>query len=134
MHPSKFRLMAAPDRSETAVEIEKLLRDGRSVGSPFLEIGVDDYKNPTKMWVEGHDGRGRSDAIKAINGDSVRIPVHIFFKQRTAEIRARHITLDMLNFLNEPGCAREKSTSVVGMDISLFYLMGKSIHPSDASI
>ena len=72
------------------------LDDGGALGAPFLNISIPrgwregDLSDKAK--VKGHEGRNRMLAVLKSEGDKP-VEVHLFF---TSEIRARHLTKDMI--------------------------------------
>ena len=91
---------------------------GHPIGSPFLDILFDE-DNRMVARVYAHEGRGRAAAVQKLYGD-IPMLVHGFPHGHYGEMRARHITLEMLNgFRREavpekskiiregPNCARQ---------------------------
>ena len=89
--PSVFlKLAHKEDRTEDAAKIEKLVKQGQSIASPFIELnGYDpDSIEDTKLRVVGHEGRARMLVISRDVGD-IPVPVQFFVR---GGIRARHLT------------------------------------------
>lgn len=124
--PSKFREYAtASDRSETARELEQLMRQGNAIASPFLSIDIDgDPEAPTRVKVTGHEGRARSDAFKAINGD-IPMPVHIF----PSGLRSRDLPDSFFAWIEKHGMTAERSTVAVKPKATLYYCSGREVKP-----
>ncbi len=109
MTPSKFRSLAlAADRSDDASNIEKLMRDGKAIGTPTLYCDFDgDIEEPGEIKVKGHEGRARSDAFRAINGN-IPMPVQLHFY---GGIRARMLSKDFIKNIAENGLLPERGVS-----------------------
>jgi len=89
MTPAEFlRLALLTCRYRSADDIEQMIRDGRAVGQPFLNVK---WLPEQKCWqVIDHDGRNRAKAIQRIDPNAL-IPVHIF----PQHLRARQLTPEM---------------------------------------
>lgn len=124
--PSKFREYAtASDRSDTAKELEQLMRQGRATASPFLLIDIDgEPEAPIRVKVVGHEGRARSDAFKAIAGD-VPMPVHVFPKG----LRARDLPDSFFAWIEKHGMMAERSTVAVKPKATLYYCGEREVKP-----
>lgn len=123
--PSKFRMLAvAADRSDTAADLVKLMKDGKSVAVPWLDIDIigDDPSNPEKVKVTGHEGRARADAFKTINGD-VYMPVQL----HPIGLRARHLSPEFFKWIEEHGIVAERSGHVVKPDAKMYYWNGETV-------
>jgi hypothetical protein len=81
MRPTVFLSLAKSLEDEDTTELERLLKEGAAIASPFLKILVPDawftgdFSSHAK--VVDHDGRHRMKAIKAVFGD-VLIEVRLF--------------------------------------------------------
>ena len=93
MSPTQFLSLALPLQEPLSAKwIEEAIRNGKSIGNPFLQVDLD-AKN--KLWrVIGHEGRNRAIAINNINSSTL-IPVHIF---PSKGMRARNITEEMKTY------------------------------------
>jgi hypothetical protein len=116
MKPSTFLKLALPLSKPSSVDyIEKYLKDGGALGSPFLTVELpDEYKEGdfTQMAkVVGHEGRNRMLAIQKVDGDDP-VEVQIFTRGDRQEFRARHLTPEIINHLNK-GIRNESDTQVV---------------------
>lgn len=122
--PSVFRELATPaDRSGTAKEIEELIRKGESIAAPWLDIDIiGEPDDPQEIRVTGHEGRARSDAFKAINGD-VPMPVQL----HPIEIRARHLSPEFFKWIEENGMTAQRSTRNVKLNATMYYWNGQQI-------
>ena len=123
MYPRDFSEFAKKaDRDESAKKIVELISEGYGVGSPFLDIDVNNpgEKN-MKMKVYGHEGRARCIALNIIQ-PNVLIPVHFFF----SGLRARDITEEMVPLFNQRIMA-EGSNTFVRDKIKGIWLRGKYI-------
>jgi len=117
MKPSTFLKLALPLSKPSSVDyIEKYLKDGGALGSPFLKVELpDEYKEGdfTQMAkVVGHEGRNRMLAIQKVDGDDDPVEVQIFTRGDRQEFRARHLTPEIINHLNK-GIRNESDTQVV---------------------
>ena len=104
MMPRAFLSLATPaDRSEDAANLEKLIRKRAPVGTPFLlvDFNDEDYEQgePLRVKVTGHEGRGRVNAIMAVNSDTTLIPVNIFPRG----LRARNLSEKFFHDLRQTG-------------------------------
>ena len=89
MKPSVFEKLALSRGGEPAVEkVVQHIKDGGSIGAPFLQIRVDDDESQIPE-VVGHEGRSRMLAILELYGD-VPVETHLFFQGKVN--RNRHIT------------------------------------------
>ncbi len=89
MKPSVFINLALSRNGHPPVpKVVQHIKDGGSIGAPFLQIEVDDDDSQIPE-VRGHEGRSRMAAILEVHGD-VPVEVHLFFQG--AVNRARHIT------------------------------------------
>ena len=94
MKPSDF-LNLNPERGEDKGigQVEKHIRSGGSIGSPFLSVDWDtddksgDLSSSGNWRVTGHEGRARMLALHNMQPD-VAVPVHVF---PSGGIRARHL-------------------------------------------
>lgn len=122
--PSTFRKLALKaDRGVDAKNIEKLLRDGKAMATPFLIIDViGEPDAPKKIKVTSHEGRARADAFKAINGD-VPMPVQL----HPSGLRARHLSPDFFKWIEENGLVAEKSDSVVALNATEYFWNGTRV-------
>ena len=97
MKPQEF-LKLNPYRSKAIENLPKIHQmlhvEKKPMASPFL---LARWNNKEKFWkVEGHEGRGRSMSLHAAQPD-VEIPVHVIPRGQEEEIRARHLTPEMVN-------------------------------------
>ena len=113
MLPSIFLNLAATLENPTSSKkIEDHLKNGGSIGSPFLVIKIPEewedgnYSKPAK--ITSHEGRNRMFAVKNLYGD-IPIEVHLFFSNG---IRNRHITKEWLSALNK-NLIKEKSDKII---------------------
>lgn len=89
MKPSVFINLAASRNGEPPVpKVVQHIKDGGSIGAPFLSIFVDEDDSQIPE-VRGHEGRSRMAAILEVHGD-VPVEVHLFFQGKVN--RNRHIT------------------------------------------
>jgi len=90
MTPDEFiGLAKKKSGEESSGAIERLIRGGKAVGPPFLNV---EWLPEQGAWkVVGHEGRNRSEAIKRIAADTA-MPVHLFPKG----MRAKDITPEMV--------------------------------------
>jgi hypothetical protein len=84
MKPSDFLRVAGPDhgvQDGRATEIIDLLKQGYSIGNPFLDMDIreDDENGVLRLKLPSHEGRGRMKAIRQYLGD-VPVPVHILLR------------------------------------------------------
>jgi hypothetical protein len=126
MRPSQFRkLVTHADRTRDAGNLEKELRDGKSMGCPFLQLRWTRHEGkPESVVVVGHEGRARSDAFKAINGD-VSMPVHFFCY---GEVRARDMKENFWKLISETGLVPEDKIDPIPVSIDRVFVAGKEIH------
>lgn len=106
MTPSKFRRLAlAGDRKEDADKLEKLMRDGKAIGTPTLYCDFPgDVEDPGQIVVKSHEGRARTDAFKAINGEEL-MPVQLHFY---GGIRARNLSNQFIEHIKDTGLLPER--------------------------
>jgi hypothetical protein len=116
--PSTFaKLATAAERGQTATELEKLMRAGQAIGTPMLDIEVHgDPAAPESVQVVGHEGRARSIAFRAINGD-VYMPVQL----NLMGIRARHLSKEFFAWVDAHGLQAERSAHVVDLGAQMYY-------------
>ncbi len=100
MKPSTFLKLALPLDQEKSVDyIVKHIKDGGSLGAPFLDISIpaawESGDLDKQAQVKGHEGRNRMIAIMKTEGNDP-VEVHLFFR---GGIRARHLTSDMIQKL-----------------------------------
>jgi hypothetical protein len=113
MKPSVFLSLALPlDGEKDKVQlIVDHIKSGGTIGAPFLDVTVPEaweegnFEGVAK--ITGHEGRHRMLAAIEIQGD-VPIETHILVKH----LRARHITRDIIECMQDGMCA-EKSTKVI---------------------
>lgn len=122
--PSTFRKLAlAADRSSDASKIEDLMRGGKAIAAPWLDIDIiGDASNPEAVKVTGHEGRARADAFRAINGD-VPMPVQL----QLMGLRARNLSPEFFDWIEKNGLVAEKSSTVVQPKATAYYWDGKTI-------
>jgi hypothetical protein len=119
-----FRQLAhAADRSDTAKELEALMRKEKAIAAPFLVLDILDEPTDLKeVKVITHEGRARADAFKAINGD-VPMPVQL----QLSGLRARHLSPEFFKWIEKHGITAEKSTSKIRPNATKYYWMDKEI-------
>lgn len=125
MKPSSFLSFTTP-MEHTRERIERtaaLLKEGVSVGSPWLSIDFDGPKTEETglFFVVGHEGRARAAAI-ALLQPTLEIPIHIFVYQGNH----KYITPEMIQNLNSSIC-RERTQVPVQNKISKIILQRKLI-------
>jgi hypothetical protein len=122
--PSVFRKLALKaDRSDTAKDLEQLLRDGKAIAAPWLDIDIiGEPENPEEVKVTGHEGRARADAFKAINGD-VPMPVQL----QLVGIRARHLSPEFFKWLEKYGLTAERASAKVKPGATKYFWDGKTV-------
>jgi hypothetical protein len=125
MRPSVFRKLAtAADRSDTAGDMIKKIKDGESIATPWLDIDIiGDPSSPTEVKVTGHEGRARADAFKAINGD-VPMPVQL----QLVGIRARHLSPEFFAWIEKNGLTAERSSTKIKPAAQKYFWDGKTIN------
>ena len=113
MSPSIFLNLAATLENPTSSKkIEDHLKNGGSIGSPFLVIKIPEewedgnYSKPAK--ITSHEGRNRMFAVKKLYGD-IPIEVHLFFSNG---IRNRHITKEWIDQLKKQ-LVNEELTKII---------------------
>ena len=90
MTPQEFRALVPPgvSGSKSAAYIAQAIAKDEPLGNPWLQVK---WLPDEKAWqVTNHEGRSRSDAIRAVD-PTFKIPVHIF----PVGLRARHLTPEM---------------------------------------
>ena len=128
--PSEFLDFAAHgDRGATAEKIVNLIKDRTPVGAPFLQIKYNEKAfgqgEPLRVEIVGHEGRARMTAIRIVNGDSGKIPVHVMPR---GETRARHLDDKFFAALRKVGMVPEKSYGdPKHLDIGKIFWMGKTL-------
>ena len=127
MTPTTFRRLAtAADRGDTSTELLKLVKGGKSIACPFLQLDIIGVpKAPELVKVEGHEGRARADVFKELNGD-VPMPVQLF----PAGLRARHLCPEFFAWLQEHGLQAERSERTVKLGATMYYWDGQVINIS----
>lgn len=95
MTPSQFSKLAAPrDFDNSNIDVIKTgIKDGQSIGSPFLSVFMDEGDDESVAKVTAHEGRTRMKAIHELWGD-IPVLVHII---PTGGLRARDITVEMVS-------------------------------------
>jgi 5'(3')-deoxyribonucleotidase len=97
MKPSVFINLAASRNGEPPVpKVVDHVKNGGSIGAPFLSISVDEDESQIPE-VVGHEGRSRMAAILEVHGD-VPVETHLFFQGKVS--RARHITPEFVEKIN----------------------------------
>jgi len=109
MTPIKFRALALDaDRTKDAGNIEKLMRDGKAIGTPTLYCDFPgDIENPGEIKVMSHEGRARADAFKSINGN-ILMPVQLHFY---GGVRARQLSPEFIKNIQSNGILPERGVS-----------------------
>lgn len=120
MTPGTFRKLAAyADRSDTAKELGQQLKDGKSIGCPFLQLEVEREGSEIKsVRVVGHEGRARADAVAAANGGEHTIPVHLF----PVHLRARDLTQAFWDHVNTVGIIPERQSKPLNPKLTRAFL------------
>lgn len=127
MKPQTFLDLAVLGSDPSRVDgLEKLIREGQSLGSPFLILDDSQLSTLGMLRVTGHEGRHRCLAILRIQTDP--IPVHLFisggnYKDFTPEIVSR---------LNN-GIQVEQSRVVVRNAIEKLELNGRTYSKNELS-
>lgn len=115
MKPSIFLELALPLTEHRSVEyIIQHMKNGGALGAPFLDVSIpadwedDDFTQPAS--ISGHEGRNRMIAIQKLEGDAP-VEVHLLLKNGW---RARHLTADMINELQNGMMNQSKSNFING--------------------
>lgn len=121
MKPSVFRKLArqGSDVNERAEKIEELVRQERAIAAPFLILTIhgEDPSNPEKVNVHSHEGRARSIAFEAVNGD-IPMPVQLFPRY----LRARDLKKEFFEFIEAHGIyAEDSDTMIVKPSCHMYY-------------
>lgn len=126
MKPSVFRKLAiAADRSGTASELEELVESGKPMAAPFLMLRVDgEPEAPENVKVIGHEGRARADVFRNLNGD-VPMPVQL----HPSQLRARHLSPEFFEYIDEHGIQAEQSEKRVNPEVSIYFWNGQEVTP-----
>lgn len=124
LKPSVFRKLATQaDRADTTAELVKLMKSGKPIACPFLELDIVGEPDAIeKVKVVGHEGRARADAFKSIAGD-VPMPVQLFPRY----FRARHLGDDFFQWIEAHGLIAERSTEVVKPRAKLYYCAEREV-------
>lgn len=128
MRPSVFRRLArgGEDRSQSAAQLEALIRDGRPIAAPFLHIDYADDADPAdpgEVRVTGHEGRARSDAFRAVAGD---VPMPVQLLPRGGR-RARHLTPAFFAALERDGLTPEGGGAPVRPEADVYLWAGQRV-------
>jgi len=102
MTPRKFLELAYElTTSHSANDIENHIRNGGSIGAPFLQIVIPpewfdgDLSKPAH--IRGHEGRNRMTAVLNAEGNAP-VETHLFFN---SGVRNRHLTPEIIKRLNQ---------------------------------
>lgn len=116
MKPSTFLKLAAPLIDPKSVPfIRDHLAKGGAIGAPFLKIEIPDdwlsgdFSKPAV--VIGHEGRNRMSAVYIEEGDEPG-EVHLFTRGENKEVRARHLTPQIIEHMKK-GMVKEMGTKIV---------------------
>lgn len=122
--PSVFRKLALEaDRKHDAERLEALMRGGKAIAAPWLDIDViGEPEDPKAIKVTGHEGRARAEAFKAINGD-IPMPVQL----QLVGLRARNLSPEFFAWIEKHGLVAEKSETVVRPQAQMYYWNGQEI-------
>lgn len=135
MKPSTFLKLATPLQAPVSVDyIEKYLQDGGALASPFLIVEIPDsyFKGvfDESPRIIGHEGRNRMMAVRKVEGDEP-VEVHIITRGEEREVRARHLTPEIIHEINKGVWNQQGNTVVPGP----LFTVGESINeapiPSD---
>lgn len=91
-----------PARTEmrSVDHIKEVIKRGEPIGPPIMTVELQEGSSGTSWVVIGHEGRGRAIAISQLHPEA-RIPVQLFPRHPERELRARHLTPDMmLNYVH----------------------------------
>lgn len=108
MTPKTFLDLAAKTSNLPSQEMIDYIKNGGSIGAPFLDIIVPDNMNDPPH-VVGHEGRNRMMAVEMVEGNKP-IEVHIF--PRGAINRAKHINKDVIRYFNK-GMYKENTSKFI---------------------
>lgn len=128
--PSEFLELAAQGyRGDAAAKIAEHIKDRIPIGAPFLQFRYNEKEfgqgEPLRVEVVGHEGRARMTAIRMVNGDTERIPVHVMPR---GETRARHLDEKFFSALRKIGMVPEKTyKDPKHVNIGRIFWMGKTI-------
>ena len=79
------------DREDDAKKFEQMIKEGKAIASPFLEVSFtdpDDLQNSDlNFTIKTHEGRARIRAVQKIEGD-IMFPVQFILR---GGVRARHL-------------------------------------------
>lgn len=124
MKPEYFlRLCTKEDRREDAEVIEKKIRAGTSIGTPWLTIEFQ-TKDGFSAQVIGHEGRARTLAFGAINGWNTLMPVHVI--PRGDLSRAKHFSEDVFKRFASEGIKPERSSTTIPLKVNTFLWNGET--------
>jgi len=99
MRPSVYLSLAAPKSSPPSDYIIQHIKDGGSIGAPFLIIEIPEGMKGIPH-VRGHEGRHRMEAVQMVEGDNP-VEVHLLLRQPEVSIRARNITPEIIKYINK---------------------------------
>lgn len=118
MRPSTFLRLALElkqPRDDNMQWITDHIKSGGAISSPWFSVMIPDEwidGDFTKMaTIIGHEGRHRMHAILNVEGD-VATEVHMLFRGKRREWRARHVTPEIIQALNR-GMVAEEGRGVI---------------------
>ena len=119
-----FSSLALDDQGHqdgTASEIIKLIEQGYSIGSPFLNLKETSDGGP--LQVVGHEGRGRVKAIKSYLGNNIEIPIQIFVNG----YRNRELTKSLIDLVKDGNILPEEFKTYTNLKSTTGLTIGKGI-------
>ena len=126
--PSTFLALAtSADRSADGKKFTKLMKDGKAIAVPWLDIHIenDDTSDPGEVQVVGHEGRARALAVLAINGDAP-MPVQL----HPQHLRARHLSQGFFDWIEAHGVLPQDSNNRVKLHAKMYYWQGEQVSVS----
>ena len=122
-----LKLATYADREEDAKKFADMIKEGKAIASPFLEVSFtdpDDLNEEAELnfTIKNHEGRARARAIQMIAGD-IYFPIQFILR---GGVRARHLNEIFFKLLREEYWKTQEGT-LINVPVKDIFWNGQTI-------
>ena len=119
-----LKLATSADREEDANKFVQMLKDGKSIASPFLEVSSTDpddlASGDLNFTIKNHEGRARIRAVQILKGD-IMFPIQFILR---GGLRAHHLNSKYFELLKSSKW-KSQDGDLMKINIGNIYWKGK---------